>query len=106
MKQQRYGDISVEMHGHVAVIELRRPPHNFFDLALIRSLAESYEAMIAAFGTGQVNASRAHLLYVAPGRVVAASARLMPVARSGPDDFVILLMLGDSRVAPPDVTSR
>lgn len=47
MKQQRYGDISVEMRGHVAMVELRRPPHNFFDLALIRSLAEAYEALDA-----------------------------------------------------------
>lgn len=47
MKQQRYGDVWVEMRGHVAVVEIRRPPHNFFDLALIRSLAEAYEALDA-----------------------------------------------------------
>lgn len=47
MKQQRYGDVSVELHGHVALVEIRRPPHNFFDLALIRSLAEAYETLDA-----------------------------------------------------------
>ncbi len=44
MKQQRFGDVSVEMRGPVALVEIHRPPHNFFDLALIRSLAGAYEA--------------------------------------------------------------
>lgn len=67
-----------------------------------------YEALVAAFGAGQINASRAHLLYVAPGRVVSSPARLMPVARSGPDDFLILIMLGDGAAprAPTGVTPR
>ena len=47
MTQRSFGDVSVELRGHVAVVEIRRPPHNFFDLALIRSLAEAYEALDA-----------------------------------------------------------
>lgn len=47
MKQQRYGDVSVDLQDHVAVVEIHRPPHNFFDLALIRSLADAYEALDA-----------------------------------------------------------
>lgn len=41
------GDIGVEVDGHVATIELRRPPHNFFDVALIEALAEAMETLDA-----------------------------------------------------------
>jgi 2-(1,2-epoxy-1,2-dihydrophenyl)acetyl-CoA isomerase len=38
-----YGDVSVEMGAdHVAEVEIHRPPNNFFDVALIRSIAEAY----------------------------------------------------------------
>jgi hypothetical protein len=30
-----FKDIGVDKSGHVALIEIRRPPHNFFDIALI-----------------------------------------------------------------------
>lgn len=40
-------DIGVEQHGPVAVLELRRPPHNFVDTALIRSLADALERLDA-----------------------------------------------------------
>jgi len=36
-----YKDIAVEKHGHVALIEIRRPPLNFFDLDLIREIADA-----------------------------------------------------------------
>jgi enoyl-CoA hydratase/carnithine racemase len=35
------------MDGHVAFVELHRPPHNFFDDALIRDLATAFEALDA-----------------------------------------------------------
>jgi enoyl-CoA hydratase/carnithine racemase len=38
-------DIGVELDGHVAVVELRRPPHNFFDVALIAALADAIETL-------------------------------------------------------------
>lgn len=38
-------DIAVERHGHIALIEIRRPPNNFFDVALIRQIAEALEAL-------------------------------------------------------------
>ena len=38
-------DVAVETHGHVAVVELRRPPHNFFDIALITARADAFEAI-------------------------------------------------------------
>ena len=40
-----FKDIGVEMDGHVATIEIRRPPHNFFDIALIQEIASALEAL-------------------------------------------------------------
>jgi enoyl-CoA hydratase/carnithine racemase len=40
-----YKDIAIERHGLVAVIEIRRPPNNFFDVALIKEIAEALEAL-------------------------------------------------------------
>lgn len=36
-------DIGVEKHGHVTLIEIRRPPLNFFDLDLIRQIADALD---------------------------------------------------------------
>ena len=38
-------DIGVEKHGHVTLIEIRRPPLNFFDLDLIRQIADALDAI-------------------------------------------------------------
>ena len=38
-------DLGVERHDHVAVVEIQRPPHNFFDVSLITQIAETYEAL-------------------------------------------------------------
>jgi enoyl-CoA hydratase/carnithine racemase len=40
-----FKDIGVEMHGHVALIEICRPPNNFFDIALIQEIASALEAL-------------------------------------------------------------
>jgi len=40
-------ELGIELAEHVATVEIRRPPHNFFDLALIRALAEAFEALDA-----------------------------------------------------------
>src|SRR5690349_10137201 len=41
-----YGDISVATgDDHVATVELHRPPNNHFDLPLLRSLADAFEAL-------------------------------------------------------------
>jgi enoyl-CoA hydratase/carnithine racemase len=40
-------DLGVELAGHVATVEIRRPPHNFFDLELIRAIASAFEALDA-----------------------------------------------------------
>lgn len=41
--EKRFGDVLLEQHGHVTVVELARPPYNFFSLDLLSSLAESFE---------------------------------------------------------------
>ena len=40
-----FTDIAVEKTGHVALIEIRRPPHNFFDIPLIQEIAAALEAL-------------------------------------------------------------
>jgi enoyl-CoA hydratase/carnithine racemase len=39
-----YKDIGVSISGHVGQIEIQRPPHNYFDNALIRQIADALEA--------------------------------------------------------------
>jgi enoyl-CoA hydratase/carnithine racemase len=38
-------ELGVEIRDYVATVEIRRPPHNFFDFELIRQLADTYEAL-------------------------------------------------------------
>jgi len=40
-----FKDISVETCGFVALVEIRRPPNNFFDIALIKEIAGALEAL-------------------------------------------------------------
>lgn len=40
-------EVTVDPSNYVAMVEIRRPPNNFFDVALIRSLAEAYELLDA-----------------------------------------------------------
>lgn len=45
MTDVRYGDVSVTPDGHIALVEIHRPPHNFFDDQLIRDLASAFESL-------------------------------------------------------------
>jgi enoyl-CoA hydratase/carnithine racemase len=38
-----YKDISVELSGFVATIEIQRPPHNFFDVVLINAIGDALD---------------------------------------------------------------
>ena len=38
-------DLHIDIRDHVATVEIRRPPHNFFDFHLIRQLADTFEAL-------------------------------------------------------------
>jgi enoyl-CoA hydratase/carnithine racemase len=42
-----FKDIGVERSGHVALVEIRRPPNNFFDAALIGEIAMAFETLDA-----------------------------------------------------------
>lgn len=42
-----YKDIGVELTGHVGLIEIRRPPNNFFDNSLINQIGMALEAFDA-----------------------------------------------------------
>lgn len=39
-----FGDVSLQVADLVAMVEIHRPPHNFFDAELIGSLADAYDA--------------------------------------------------------------
>jgi len=45
MSDLHYGDVSVQMEERVALVEIRRPPHNHFDAQLIHHLADAFEAL-------------------------------------------------------------
>lgn len=64
-----FTDIAVDRAGHVATIEIRRPPHNFFDITLIRQIADACEAL------DQDAACRAIVL-AAQGTAFCAGAKL------------------------------
>lgn len=38
-------DITVAIDGHIATVEIQRPPNNFFDFDLIKQLADAYESL-------------------------------------------------------------
>lgn len=38
-------DLKISHEGHVALVEISRPPHNFFDFDLIQQIASSFEAL-------------------------------------------------------------
>jgi 2-(1,2-epoxy-1,2-dihydrophenyl)acetyl-CoA isomerase len=43
---RRFGDVEVRLESdYVAVVEIRRPPNNFFDVSLIDSLADAFMAL-------------------------------------------------------------
>ncbi|HVN27459.1 MAG TPA: enoyl-CoA hydratase/isomerase family protein [Candidatus Binataceae bacterium] len=45
MTEEKYGDVTVAMKGNVATVEIHRPPHNFFDVALIKDLVSAFSRL-------------------------------------------------------------
>jgi enoyl-CoA hydratase/carnithine racemase len=46
-----FGDVSVDVDAnHVALVELHRPPHNFFSMEMLGSLGDAFEAVDADDG--------------------------------------------------------
>ena len=71
---QSFEDIGVERDGLVAVVEIRRPPDNYFDVSLIRQIAEAFEALDG-------DASCRAIVLAAKGRAFCAGAQLNPEVR-------------------------
>jgi len=71
-----FKDIGVEKTGHVALVEIRRPPNNFFDIALIGEIASAFEALDADAGC------RA-LVLAAQGKAFCAGANFGDSDRDG-----------------------
>ncbi len=43
---ERFGDVTVTLDdSFVATVEMHRPPENFFEVDVIRSLADAYETL-------------------------------------------------------------
>lgn len=40
-------ELGVDLENHVAIVEIRRPPHNFFDIPMIAGIANAFEALEA-----------------------------------------------------------
>lgn len=78
--------IGVEVHGHVGVIELQDPPHNFLNVEQVRNIADALEGF-----SGDVNVRAAVL--AAQGRSFCAGANFAPAERSGagnrPEDLYV-----------------
>jgi enoyl-CoA hydratase/carnithine racemase len=64
-------DIAVTHEGHVAIIEIQRPPLNFFDLQLIRDIADALESIDA---NGEIRA----VVLAAQGKAFCAGANFNP----------------------------
>ena len=67
--RDQYGDISVGRDGHVAILEIDRPPHNFVSVEMMRDLADALEA---ADGEGEVRA----IVLASAGKAFCAGADL------------------------------
>lgn len=71
-----FKDIGVEKSGHVALVEIRRPPNNFFDAALISEIATAFEALDA-------DAECRALVLAAQGKAFCAGANFGSGDRDG-----------------------
>ena len=69
-----FKDIGVDKTGHVALIEIRRPPNNFFDIALIQEIATALEAL-------DENVDCRAVVLAAQGKAFCAGANFSATAR-------------------------
>ncbi len=85
MMKPKYGDVSVALDGHVATVEVDRPPNNHVSVDLMRDLADALRDL------DQTNDCRAILLCSA-GRVFCGGADLVTpqsAAQSGVSDTAV-----------------
>ena len=71
----KYGDIEVERDGFIALIEIQRPPNNFFDVELINDMADALDELDADANV------RAHVL-CSEGKHFCAGANFGNAARN------------------------
>ncbi len=71
-----FKDIGVEKTGHVAIVEIRRPPNNYFDVALIKEIATAFEELDA-------DADCRALVLAARGKSFCAGANFGDADRDG-----------------------
>jgi enoyl-CoA hydratase/carnithine racemase len=71
-----FKDIGIEQRGHVALVEIRRPPNNFFDAALIGEIATAFESLDA-------DAECRALVLAAQGKAFCAGANFGDADRDG-----------------------
>ena len=45
MTEAKYGDVTVTTKDYVAQVEIHRPPHNFFDVQLIKDLVSAFDTL-------------------------------------------------------------
>lgn len=89
LTNQSRRDVSVDLNHHIALVEMHRPPHNFFDEQLIRDLADAFEALdkdagcraliLASEGKSfcaGANFNKDELASVAPNRIYEHAVRL------------------------------
>jgi enoyl-CoA hydratase/carnithine racemase len=76
----QYGDVSVALSDYVAVVEIHRPPDNFFDDILIRDLADAFQAL------DQEPACRA-LVLASEGKAFCAGADFSRRSEKSGDEF-------------------
>ena len=62
-----FREIGVSRDGHVATVEMHRPPHNFFDSALVAEIGEAFEWLDA-------NPECRAIVFAAEGRSFCAGA--------------------------------
>lgn len=76
---ERFGDVTVTLDdSFVATVEMHRPPENFFEVEVIRSLADAYEALDSEFDCRAI-------LLCAEGKHFCAGANLGGRAASSED---------------------
>ena len=62
-------ELEIKVCQHVAIVEMRRPPHNYFDLQFMTCLADAFEAL-------EANADVRALVLCAQGKAFSAGANL------------------------------
>ena len=83
----QYADLAVQLSQMIATVEIRRPPHNFFDAALINEIADSFEALDREEGCRVI-------VLASQGKAFCAGADLQ--SQSGPNPAQYLAGAGPS----------